>query len=136
MLKKHNTGGLYMDLKILLPFKVFAELKDVKQVTAETNDGSYGFLPQRLDCAAVLVPGIFSYETDAVHYVAVDTGILVKAGQQVLVSVRNAVGGVELGKLAETVKDQFLNIDENEKNVRSVMSKLEGGLMENFKKFQ
>ncbi len=125
-----------MDLKILLPFKVFAEIKNVKQVTAETNDGSYGFLPQRLDCAAVLVPGIFSYETDAVHYLAVDVGILVKAGQQVLVSVRNAVGGVELGKLAETVKNQFLNIDQSEKNVRSVLSKLEGGLMDNFRKLR
>jgi len=124
-----------MDLKILLPFKVFAEIKNVKEVTAETNDGSHGFLPQRLDCAAVLVPGIFSYETDAVHYLAVDIGILVKAGQQVLVSVRNAIGGVELGKLAETVKNQFLNIDESEKNVRSIVSKLESGLMDNFKKF-
>jgi len=125
-----------MDLKILLPFKVFAEIKNVKQVTAETNDGSYGFLPQRLDCAAVLVPGIFSYETDSVHYLAVDEGILVKAGEQVLVSVRNAVGGAELGKLAETVKNQFLNINESEKDVRFVVSKLESGLMDNFRKFQ
>lgn len=124
-----------MDLKILLPFKVFAEVKNVKQVTAETNDGSYGFLPERLDCAAVLVPGIFSYETDAVHYLAVDAGILVKAGQLVLVSVRNAVGGVELGILAETVKNQFLNINESENNVRSVVSKLESGLIDNFRKF-
>ena len=125
-----------MDLKILLPFKVFAEIKNVKQVTAETNDGSYGFLPQRLDCAAVLVPGIFSYETDSVHYLAVDEGILVKAGEQVLVSVRNAVVGAELGKLAETVKNQFLNINESEKDVRFVVSKLESGLMDNFRKFQ
>jgi len=125
-----------MDLKILLPFKVFAEIKNVKEVTAETNEGSYGFLPQRLDCAAVLVPGIFSYETDSVHYLAVDEGILVKAGEQVLVSVRNAVGGAELGKLAETVKNQFLNINESEKDVRFVVSKLESGLMDNFRKFQ
>jgi F-type H+-transporting ATPase subunit epsilon len=52
------------------------------------------------------------------------------------VSVRNAVGGVELGKLAETVKNQFLNIDQSEKNVRSVLSKLEGGLMDNFRKLR
>ena len=84
-----------MDLKILLPYKVFAEVKNVKAVTADTNAGSYGFLPQRLDCVAILVPGIFSYETDGVHYLAVDAGILIKTGSQILVSVRNAIGGVE-----------------------------------------
>jgi len=125
-----------MDLKILLPFKVFADIKNVKQITAETSDGSYGFLPQRLDCAAVLVPGIFSYQTDAVHYLAVDTGLLVKAGSQVLVSLRNAVGGVELGKLAETVKNEFININQSEQNVRNIVSKLEDGLMTNLKKFR
>lgn len=124
-----------MDLKILLPFRVFAEIKNVKNITAETNEGSYGFLPQRLDCVAVLVPGIFSYETESVHYLAVDVGILVKAGTQVLVSTRNAVGGVELGKLAETVKNEFLNINEEEKDMRYQLSKLETGLMNNLKKF-
>ena len=127
---------LIMDLKILLPFKVFAEIKNVRNVTAETNDGSYGFLPQRLDCVAVLVPGIFSYETETVHYLAVDAGILIKAGTQVLVSVRNAIGGVELGKLGETVKNEFMNIDESEKNVRYVVSKLESGLINGLKKFR
>jgi F-type H+-transporting ATPase subunit epsilon len=125
-----------MDLKILLPYKVFAEIKDVRNVIAETIDGSYGFLPQRLDCVAVLVPGIFSYETNTVHYIAVDEGILVKAGTQLLVSVRNAVGGVELGKLAETVKNEFMNIDDSEKNVRYMASKLESGLMNSLKKFR
>jgi len=125
-----------MDLKILLPYKVFAEIKDVRNVTAETIDGSYGFLPQRLDCVAVLVPGIFSYETTSVHYLAVDEGILVKAGTQLLVSVRNAAGGVELGKLAETVKNEFMNIDDSEKNVRYMASKLESGLMNSLKKFR
>jgi len=84
----------------------------------------------------VLVPGIFSYETTSVHYLAVDEGILVKAGTQLLVSVRNAAGGVELGKLAETVKNEFMNIDDSEKNVRYMASKLESGLMNSLKKFR
>jgi len=125
-----------MDLKILLPYKVFAEITNVRSIVAETSDGSYGFLPQRLDCVAVLVPGIFSYETNAIHYLAVDEGILIKAGTQVLVSVRNAIGGVELGKLGETVKNEFMDIDESEKNVRYIASKLESGLMDSLKKFR
>jgi F-type H+-transporting ATPase subunit epsilon len=127
--------GLTMDLKILLPYKVFAEVKQVKSFTADTNSGSYGFLPQRLDCVAVLVPGIFSYETDRVHYLALDAGILIKTGSQVLVSVRNAIGGADLGKLGEAVKNEFLTIDDSEKNVRYVVSKLESGLMNRLKKF-
>jgi len=124
-----------MDLKILLPFKIFAEVKNVRSVTADTNAGSYGFLPQRLDCVAILVPGIFSYETDSVHYLAVDEGILIKTGSQVLISVRNAIGGADLGKLGDAVKNEFLKISDSEKNVSYLASKLESGLMNRLKKF-
>lgn len=125
-----------MDLKILLPYKVFAEIKNVENIVAETSEGSFGFLPQRLDCVAVLVPGIFMYKTDKAHYLAVDEGIFVKAGSQVMVSVRNAVGGVELGKLGDTVKNEFKNADANEEKVRHMVSKLESGFLSRLKKFQ
>jgi F-type H+-transporting ATPase subunit epsilon len=125
-----------MDLKILLPYKVFSEIKNVDNIVAETSMGSFGFLPQRLDCVAVLVPGIFSYETDKVHYLAVDEGLLVKAGSLVLVSVRNATGGVDLGKLADKVKNEFKNAGENEEKVRRIASKLESGLLSRLRKFQ
>jgi F-type H+-transporting ATPase subunit epsilon len=125
-----------MDLKILLPYKVFADVKNVDSLVAETSEGSFGFLPQRLDCVAVLVPGILAYKTDKVYYLAVDEGLLVKAGAQVLVSVRNAVGGVDLGKLADTVKNQFKDTDANEEKVRYMASKLENGFISRLKKFQ
>jgi F-type H+-transporting ATPase subunit epsilon len=125
-----------MDLKILLPYKVFADIKNVENIVAETSEGSFGFLPQRLDCVAVLVPGIFMYKTDKAHYLAVDEGIFVKAGSQVMVSVRNAVGGVELGKLADTVKNEFKNADANEEKVRHMVLKLESGFLSRLKKFQ
>lgn len=125
---------ILMDLKILLPHRIFAEIKNVRSVIVETNGGSYGLLPQRLDCVAVLVPGIFTYETDTTHYLAVDVGVLVKTGTQVLVSVRNAVGGVELGKLGEMVKNEFMNLDEGEKKVRYMVSKLEIGFINRLKK--
>jgi len=127
-----------MNLKILLPFKVFMETKNVKSIVAETGDGQYGFLPQRLDCVAALVPGIFTYETTSggIKYIAVDDGILVKAGTEVTVSVRNAIGGADLGKLHESVEKEFKDIDDNEKNVRSVMAKMESSFMVRLQKFQ
>jgi F-type H+-transporting ATPase subunit epsilon len=127
-----------MHLKILLPFRVFADVQNVTRLVIETSAGSYGLLPQRLDCVAALVPGIFEYETenDGVKYIAVDDGVMVKAGAEVLVSVRNAVGGVDLGKLSELVKQEFQQQDEAESNVRSVTLKLESGFIYSFDKFR
>ena len=127
-----------MNLKILLPYKVFAEIKNVKRIVMETSDGSYGLLPHRLDCVAALLPGIFTYETDSVgdQYIAMDEGVLVKEGLQVLASVRNAIGGADLGQLRASVEKEFINLDEQEKNVRSVMEKMESGFIYNLEKFR
>ena len=126
-----------MSIKILLPFRVFDRIKNVIRIVAETNEGSFGILPQRLDCVAALAPGIFTYETElgGVQYLAIDEGILVKAGPEVLVSVRNAIGGADLGKLRESVEKDFVELDENERKVRSVMAKLESGFIYNLEKF-
>jgi F-type H+-transporting ATPase subunit epsilon len=126
-----------MKLKVLLPFQVFAEIEGVKRIVAETPQGSFGLLPHRLDCVAVLEPGILTYETKAEGkvYIAVDEGILVKAGADVLVSVRNAIGGLDLGKLREAVEREFMNLDENEKQVRSVLARLESGFVRRFAEF-
>ena len=126
-----------MDLKILLPFRIFAEIKNVSSIVAETSEGFFGLLPQRLDCVAALVPGIFTYETEtkSIHYLAVDEGVLVKAGTQVLVSVRNAIGGADLGRLRESVENEFMKLDDNEKNVRCVMAKMESGFIYSLEKF-
>ncbi len=127
-----------MNLKILLPFQIFLEKKDVKRIVARTLQGSFGLLPQRLDCTAALAPGILTYETEAEGevYLAVDQGVLVKAGMEVLVSVRNAIGGTDLGQLHEAVKREFLDVDQQEKNVRFVLAKMESGFIRRFMEFQ
>lgn len=126
-----------MQLKILLPFQVFAEKIDVLRIVAETAEGSFGLLPHRLDCVAALVPSILTYETaaDGEVFVAVDEGVLVKAGAEVLVSVRRALDGSDLGELRASVESEFLTLDENEKSVRSVMAKLESGFLHRFAEF-
>lgn len=126
-----------MHLKILLPFKVFAEKTGVSRIVAETRAGSFGLLPHRLDCVAALAPGILVFETEAEGEVciAVDEGILVKTGTDVLVSVRNAIGGTDLGKLREAVEQEFLDLDDQEKSVRSVLAKLESGFIRRFAAF-
>ena len=127
-----------MHLKILLPYKVFADIKDVKKISVETAAGSYGFLPQRLDCTAPLVPGILFYETadEGEKYIAIDEGILIKAGREVSVSVRNAMGNAPLGELRNLVEQEMMQLDEIEVNARSVMAKLETGFIRNFQQLR
>jgi F-type H+-transporting ATPase subunit epsilon len=116
-----------MNLKVLLPFRVFAERTGVSRIVAETRAGSFGILPQRLDCVAALTPGILIYETETEGevYVAVDEGVLVKTGPDVLVSIRRALGGTDLGQLRDAVEREFLTLDEHEQSVRSVLAKME-----------
>ena len=127
-----------MNLKILLPFKVFADKSGVSRIVSETHAGSFGLLPLRRDCVAALTPGILMYETAAEGevFVAVDGGVLVKTGANVLVSVRRAMRGADLGQLRQAVEDEFLALDAHEQNVRSVLTKLETGFLRRFATLQ
>ena len=120
-----------MNLKILLPFQIFAEKTGVSRLVVQTREGSLGLLPHRLDCVAALAPGVLIYETDADGevFLAVDAGVLVKTGPDVLVSVRRALGGTDLGQLRESVEREFLTLDEQEQSIRSVLAKMEGDLI-------
>jgi F-type H+-transporting ATPase subunit epsilon len=122
---------MLMKLKVLLPFQIFAEKTGASRIVAETSEGSFGLLPHRLDCVAALTPGILTYETELEGevYVAVDEGVLVKTGLDVVVSVRNAIAGPDLGQLRETVEREYLRLNEQEQNVRSVLAKMEGDLI-------
>lgn len=116
-----------MQLRILIPARVFLEQNDVVRIVAETPHGSFGILPRRLDCVAALVPGILTFEVTnrGEMFLAINEGILVKTGAQVVVSVRNAVGSGDLGELRQTVEREFLILDERAKSVRTVLAKLE-----------
>ena len=127
-----------MHLKILLPFRIFAENTGVSRIVAETGEGSFGLLPHRLDCVAALRPGILIYQTESGPevFVAVDEGVMVKTGLDVLVSVRRAISGTDLSQLHAAVEKEFLTLDEQERSVRSVTAKLEIGLLRRMATFQ
>lgn len=127
-----------MHLKILLPFGIFTEKTGVSHIVAETGEGSFGFLPHRLDCVASLVPGILLVETRAAKeiYIAVDEGVMIKTGLKVFVSVRNAISGKDLGQLRQAVEREFLSINEQEQKVRSALTKLESGFIRRLVDFQ
>jgi len=126
-----------MNLKVLLPTGVLVQ-EDVAKVTAEAHNGSFCLLPKHVDFAAALVPGILSFETAGGReaFLAVDEGILIKCGEEVLVSTRNAVRGPDLGQLKRTVEERFKVLDDREKTARSAMVKIEAGFVRRFLEIQ
>ncbi len=108
------------------------------RIVAESTAGSFGLLPHRLDCVAVLVPGILSYETAARGevFLALDEGVLVKAGADVRISARRAIGGADLGRLRDAVAREFVQQDAQEHELRSVMAQLEGGFLRRFARLE
>ncbi|MDE8602657.1 F0F1 ATP synthase subunit epsilon [Marinomonas sp. RSW2] len=128
----------YMTLKVLLPYKVFAEVPQVKRIVAMTHQGAFGILPNRLDCVAALSAGILVFETEGAEetYLAVDEGVLVKTGLDVRVSVRNAMSGMGLDALRAAVEKEFMQLDEQERTLRSVLTKMESGFIQRLVAFK
>lgn len=126
-----------MNLKVLLPFGIFAEKTGVLRIVAETREGSFGLLSHRLDCVMALEPGILTYEnkTEGEVFLAVDEGVLVKTGLNVFVTVRNAIGGTDLSQLRKAIEEEFLHVSERERIVRSVMEKMESNFIRRLTEF-
>ncbi len=120
-------------LKILLPAEVFLE-EEVMQLTAEAENGFFTILPRHIDFVAALVPGIFSYITldDDEYFIALDEGVLVKQGEQVLISATRAIPGDDLEELEDTVRNELMVLGENEKKARTVMARLEADTLRRF----
>lgn len=122
-----------MWLKILTPTEIVVNQETAK-VVAEAENGSFCLLPRHIDFVAALVPGILSFfpEEGKEEFAAVDEGILIKAGQEVLVSTRNAVRSTELGKLKETVALEFQVKGEREKTALAAGARLEADIVRKF----
>lgn len=126
-----------MTLKMMLPSEVLLE-REVVKVTAEAANGSFCLLPRHIDFAASLVPGLFSFQSpdEEETFVAVDVGMLVKCGREVLVSIRRAVVGVDLGELETTIRQEYETVDERERMTRTAAAHLEAGLIRRFMEFE
>ena len=122
-----------MQLKVLLPTQILLE-ETVNKVVAEAGNGSFCLLPHHIDFVTALVPGLFSFVTsdDQEQFIAVDEGILVKKGSQVLVSTQHAIRGSDLGLLQQTIATQFRVLDDREALTRSAVAKLEANLIRRF----
>lgn len=122
-----------MKLRVMVPDGILLEA-DAAKIVAEAVNGSFCLLPKHVDFVAALVPGLFSYTTGdgKEAYLALSDGILVKQGDQVLVSVVNGAAGAELGRLRELVERQFTVLEDRERRARSALARLEADFVRRF----
>jgi F-type H+-transporting ATPase subunit epsilon len=127
-----------MHLKILLPYRTFVDKTDVARIVFVTQGGSFGLLPHRRDCVAAIAPGLFTYQIGDAHevIVAVDQGVMVKSGGDVLVSVRRAIAGADIDQLQRAIEADFLTLTDMQQSARKVSAKLESGFLKRFVEFQ
>lgn len=119
-----------MNVKILLPSEVFFKGEAAK-LTAEAVNGSFCLLPKHVDFVSAVVPGILIMEDTKgkTVFFAIDQGILIKKGDDVFVSSRNAFTIPDLGKGREIVEEKFKVIDDREKAARSAAYRLEADMV-------
>ncbi|MGD1854351.1 MAG: F0F1 ATP synthase subunit epsilon [Leptolyngbyaceae cyanobacterium] len=121
-----------MHLKILLPNKVLID-QFVTKIVAEAVNGSFCLLPRHIDVLTALVPGILTFQVDGDEtFLAIEGGILIKCGSEVLVSTRNAFCGDSLEVLKQAVAQQFYTIDEQERQARTAVARMEASLARQF----
>jgi F-type H+-transporting ATPase subunit epsilon len=122
-----------MRLRILLPSMVLADTP-ARKVTANGLHGSFTLLPRHVDFLAALAPGLLAYEPadGGEAFAAVDGGLLVKYGADVLVSTARAVVGDDLATLRQTFDCEFLAVDDRERATRGVMARLEADFIRRF----
>jgi F-type H+-transporting ATPase subunit epsilon len=118
---------------VLVPTGIIVD-EEVRKVVAEAEDGELGVYGRHVDFVAPLVAGILSYEPDEgeERFLAVDEGIFVKCGSDVLVSSKDAVRGSDLGRLRHTVEEEYRRLDAEQRKVRSAVAKLEADLARRF----
>jgi F-type H+-transporting ATPase subunit epsilon len=119
-----------MELKVLLPTQVLVS-ESVRKIVAEAENGSFGLLPRHVDYVAPLTAGILSFVTEdgREEFVAVDEGILVKRGAEVLVSTQRAVKGADLGELRQIIDREFRMLEDRERLTRTALARLESDIV-------
>ena len=122
-----------MQLEVITPIGTLLK-EPVIRIVAEAPGGSFGILPRHADFVSLLAPSILTYETEAgsERYVGINSGTLVKCGDEVLVSVLSAVTSDRLEELGQRVAREFHVLMDEEREARSALARLEAGMARRF----
>ena len=122
-----------MHLRVLLPTRILVDSPVIK-IIAEAENGSFCLLPRHVDMVSALAPGLLTFTNNEgkEEFAAIDEGVLVKHGSEVLISVRNAVRGSDLGLLRLMITESFEALDDREKKARGALARLEADFVHRF----
>ncbi len=122
-----------MRLRIVIPTKILLD-EAVTAISADGTHGNFTILPLHVDFLAALVPSLLSFRLpdDTERFAAVDGGLLLKHGPEVLVPTRRAVIGDDLDRLRSTVEREFHAEDERERHARRAVARLEADFIRRF----
>lgn len=123
-----------MRLEIITPLKTCVDAQ-VRRIVAEAPEGHFGILPHHGDFVSELVPGILVYapQEGPDRFVALQSGTLVKCGAHVRVAVQSAIEGDDPGWLSDRVTQDFHRQDEDERDARDALARLEAGMIRRFR---
>ncbi len=125
-----------MRLSVNLPGSTVVDTP-VTRVLAPGSHGLFTILPRHVDYVAVLVEGLLTYEVrdddaepPSEHHLAVDGGVLVKQGEDVVVCTPDAVPGDQLEELEGAVAEYFHARAERERDARAALFRLESDIVQ------
>jgi len=122
-----------MKVRILSPLGRVLE-EDVEKISFESLSGSRTLLPNHIDVVSAMPPNIMSLLTTEHKeiYLACTQGVLVKQGPLVLISAHKAVIGDDLDNLANLIKTEFAQDEDNRRQVNTAIARLEAQLSRGF----
>lgn len=119
-----------MTVTLRLPTRLLHETRAVR-LTAVAPNGAFGLLPNHIDFVTALVPAVLTLglADGREEIFGLDEGLLVKKGHQVDVVAMRGVRGDDLTSLQATVSASFIQMDEEERQARSAVSRLEADMV-------
>jgi F-type H+-transporting ATPase subunit epsilon len=122
-----------MNITIRLPIQTLFE-GTATQVGAVAPDGAFGIMPNHIDFVTAIVPSVLTLRlrdgSEAIF--GLDEGLLIKKGHKVDIVSLRGVHGDDLSTLRETVDARFVQMDEDERQARASLSRLEADMVRRF----
>ena len=117
-----------MNLKVMTPYSVVLNTS-ISQITVDAVDGFFTLKPKHIDFINALKAGIISYKKEGKEFfIACNRGVIVKKWDEVSISTPLAILGENLDELKKKIAVDFQAMEEERKEVRVSMARLEVGL--------
>ena len=126
-----------MQVTLRLPTRTLFE-GQATRLTAVAPTGAFGILPNHVDYVTPITPSVLTLQlVDGTEEIfGLDEGLLVKRGHRVTVVALRGVRGDDLDTLKDTVEASFIQMDEEERQARSALSRLEADMVRRFVELQ